>query len=133
RFGRPRAADRVGVESIGLSVECDRSRGRDRGESMTKLRFVSLAFAGAALAADPATLERGQKEEARTCVPCHSLRIVHSQRLSKAAWGRELDKMAGWGTQIQDRDALLEYLVANFGDDKPAPKPETTGSAGAKK
>jgi len=69
--------------------------------------------------ADQAAIDRGQKEEQRQCLPCHSLRIVHSQRLSRAAWNRELDKMAGWGTKYTDRDALLEYLVANYGDDKP--------------
>ena len=84
---------------------------------------IALIFLGAALAADQATLERGQKEEARSCLPCHSLRLIHSQRLSRAAWNRELDKMTGWGTKIADRDALLEYLVATYGDDKPAPPP----------
>jgi mono/diheme cytochrome c family protein len=83
-----------------------------------------LALAAGAWGADQAVLDRGQKEEARVCVACHSLRIVHSQRLSRATWVRELDKMAGWGTKYTDRDALLEYLVANFGDDKPVPKPE---------
>jgi hypothetical protein len=101
--------------------------------------LLILCAATAALAADQATIDRGQKEEARSCLPCHSLRIVHSQRLSRVAWGRELDKMTGWGTQINDRDALLEYLVANFGDAQPPAKPETTGPgstsnmAGAKK
>jgi hypothetical protein len=84
---------------------------------------IALTFALAAFAADQATIERGQKEEARSCLPCHSLRLIHSQRLSRAAWNRELDKMTGWGTKISDRDALLEYLVANYGDDKPAPAP----------
>jgi len=84
---------------------------------------IALIFLGAALAADQATLDRGQKEEARDCVACHSLRLIHSQRLSRATWNKELDKMTGWGTKITDRDALLEYLVANYGDDKPAPPP----------
>ena len=39
-------------------------------------------------------------------------------------WNRELDKMAGWGTKYTDRDALLEYLVATYGDDKPVAPPE---------
>jgi mono/diheme cytochrome c family protein len=69
---------------------------------------------------------RGEKEEARSCIACHSLRIVHSQRLSKAAWGREIDKMAGWGTKVEDRDALLEYLATNFGEDKPPQAPVLT-------
>ena len=77
----------------------------------------------AAVAADQATLDRGQKEEGLTCSPCHNLRLVHSQRLPKATWSKELDKMAGWGAKYQDRDALLEYLVANYGDDKPSSPP----------
>ena len=87
----------------------------------TTATFLFIAFN--AWTADQATLERGQKEEQRQCLPCHSLRIIHSQRLTRAAWTRELDKMAGWGTKYTDREALLEYLVANFGDDKPAPQP----------
>jgi hypothetical protein len=31
--------------------------------------------------------------------------------------------MTGWGTKITDRDALLEYLLANYGDDKPPSPP----------
>jgi len=81
------------------------------------------AAALVALAADQATLERGKKEEALACAPCHSLRLVDSQRLSRAVWNKEIDKMAGWGAKIQDREALLEYLAANFGDDKPPAPP----------
>jgi cytochrome c1 len=88
-----------------------------------KVLILASALALALLAADQATLDRGQKEEAAGCTPCHSLRLVRSQRLSKATWGKELDKMAGWGSKIQDRDALLEYLAANYGDDKPASPP----------
>jgi len=86
--------------------------------------WLTAVLSGAAWCAEPAVLERGQKEEARACVPCHSLRLIHSQRLSRAGWNKELDKMGGWGTKYTDREALLEYLVANFGDDKPLPKPD---------
>lgn len=86
-----------------------------------KLRLIwsAMALAAVGMAADTATLERGQKEEAKVCLPCHSLRLIHSQRLPRATWNKELDKMAGWGTKYTERDALLEYLVANYGDDKP--------------
>jgi mono/diheme cytochrome c family protein len=84
--------------------------------------LIALLAAAAGQAADTATLERGRQEEARACVACHSLRLIHSQRLSRATWNKELDKMAGWGTKMTDREALLEYLVANYGDDKPLPK-----------
>jgi mono/diheme cytochrome c family protein len=97
--------------------------------------FVVLSgvLAAAAWSADQATLERGRKEEQQSCTDCHSLRLIHSQRLSRATWGRELDKMAGWGTVIHDRDALLEYLVANYGDDKPIPPPATSLDGSGKK
>jgi mono/diheme cytochrome c family protein len=89
-----------------------------------KILAAALIVTATLIAADQATLDRGKQEESRACIACHSLRIVHSQRLSRAAWTRELDKMTGWGTKITDRDALLEYLLANFGDDKPLPKPD---------
>jgi hypothetical protein len=94
---------------------------------------IWMLAAGAAWGADQATLERGQKEEQRQCLPCHSLRLIHSQRLSRAAWNRELDKMAGWGTKYTDRDALLEYLVASYGDDKPLPQPAVSEDGRGKK
>ena len=100
---------------------------------MRRMILLSAMTAAAALAADQAALERGQKEEARVCLPCHSLRLIHSQRLSKATWNKELDKMAGWGTKYQDRDALLEYLVANYGDDKPMAPPAISGDGAAHK
>ena len=98
-----------------------------------KLIWIAGAVAAAAIAADQATLERGQKEEARVCLPCHSLRLIHSQRLSKATWNKELDKMAGWGSKYQDREALLEYLSANYGDDKPMAPPAISGDGSAHK
>ena len=88
-----------------------------------------VVIAACASAADQATLDKGQKEEQRVCLPCHSLRLIHSQRLSRATWNRELDKMAGWGTKYTDRDALLEFLVANYGDDKPVTPPAISDDA----
>jgi hypothetical protein len=89
-----------------------------------KAIWLAGILAGTLWCADTAVLERGQKEESRVCATCHSLRLIHSQRLSRATWNKELDKMGGWGTKYSDRDALLEYLVANYGDDKPAPQPD---------
>jgi len=93
----------------------------------TRLLLVAtFALGVAAMAADQATLDRGQKVEQTTCVPCHSLRLIHSQRLPRATWDRELTKMAGWGWSAKpdERAALLEFLVANFGGDKPPMAPE---------
>ena len=91
--------------------------------------FAGAVCAIAAVAADQATLDAGKRAEQAGCVPCHSLRIVRSQRLSRAAWDRELTKMAGWGwtAKPEERTAVLEYLVATFGDDKPMAPFEKSG------
>ena len=90
---------------------------------MTLRALLFAALVLPAFAADPAVVEKGRAEEKRACTSCHALRIIHVQRLSKAAWERELDKMVRWGSVIKERDALLEYLVDSFGDDKPVPAP----------
>src|SRR6266568_5917208 len=94
--------------------------------ALVLLALPLLSLSTAAVAADQALIEKGRKEEQRACLPCHSLRIIHSNRLSRAGWTKELDKMAGWGTKYSDREAVLEYLVANFGDDKPVTPPDLT-------
>jgi len=63
------------------------------------------------------------KEKAETaCLTCHEARIIVQQRLSSAAWAKEVDKMTKWGSEVdlKNRDALIEYLSANFGPDQPA-------------
>ena len=89
--------------------------------------IIVAAFAGRAWAIDAEAAERGKQEEQRACVPCHSLRLVESQRLSAAAWGKELDKMERWGAVIKDRQALLDYLSQEYPATKPALRPERSG------
>jgi hypothetical protein len=51
---------------------------------------------------------------------CHDSGIIVQQRLGKAAWTKELDKMIKWGAVVDpaDRDAFIEYLSASFPADK---------------
>jgi Spy/CpxP family protein refolding chaperone len=69
------------------------------------------------------------------CTECHDSRILLQQRLSKAAWTKEVDKMMKWGAVVdpQDRDALIDYLSSNFGVDKPPYVAERTQQAGKNK
>ena len=50
------------------------------------------------------------------CMECHDAGIIVQQRLSKAAWTKEVDKMIKWGAVVDaaDRDAFIDYLSANF-------------------
>ena len=92
-----------------------------------KILIGLCALANLVLAADSDLVTRGKKEEDFSCVQCHSLRLIHSQRLSKATWNKELDKMAGWGAPIRDRQALLDYLTEQYSDAKPMAPAERSG------
>ena len=65
------------------------------------------------------------------CLECHESRIILQQRLSKKLWTREVDKMIRWGAVVDanDHDAVVDYLSANFGTDKPA-EPESRVAMG---
>ena len=62
------------------------------------------------------------------CTECHDARIILQQRLSKAAWTKEVDKMVKWGAVVEanDRDALIDYLSSNFSPEQPAYKAPRT-------
>jgi mono/diheme cytochrome c family protein len=63
-----------------------------------------------------------QAKATTACLECHEARIILQQRLSKAAWTKEVDKMTKWGAVVDanDRDALIDYLSTNFSPDRPA-------------
>jgi len=98
------------------------------------LASVSLALAAFAQKAAPAKatedLPAGsmQAKATTSCLECHEARIILQQRLSKAAWTKEVDKMIKWGAVVDaaDRDALIDYLSANFSTDQPAYEPPRT-------
>ena len=63
-----------------------------------------------------------QQKATAACLECHEARIILQQRLSKATWTKEVDKMIKWGAIVDpnDRDSLIDYLGSNFGPDQPA-------------
>jgi hypothetical protein len=65
-----------------------------------------------------------QQKVTTACTECHESRIILQQRLSKAAWAKEVDKMIKWGAVVDaaDRDGFIDYLNINFPADKPAEK-----------
>src|ERR1700683_3150070 len=71
-----------------------------------------------------------QAKATTACLECHEARIILQQRLSKAAWTKEVDKMTKWGAAVDPagRDALIDYLSTNFSPDKPAYEPPRTSA-----
>jgi hypothetical protein len=61
-----------------------------------------------------------QAKVTTACTECHESRIITQQRLSKAAWTKEVDKMIKWGAVVDpaDHDSFIEYLSVNFPPDK---------------
>jgi hypothetical protein len=71
-----------------------------------------------------------QAKATTACTECHEARIILQQRLSKAAWTKEVDKMTKWGAVVDaaDRDALIDYLSTHFSPDQPAYEPPRTAA-----
>jgi hypothetical protein len=69
-----------------------------------------------------------QTKATTACLECHEARIILQQRLSKAAWTKEVDKMIKWGAVVDpsDHDALIDYLSTNFSSDQPPYVPPRT-------
>ena len=73
-----------------------------------------------------------QSKVATSCTECHDAHIIVQQRLSVAAWGKEVDKMIRWGAVLDpaDREAIIQYLRANFPPDKaPAVMPRALAAS----
>jgi DMSO/TMAO reductase YedYZ molybdopterin-dependent catalytic subunit len=47
-----------------------------------------------------------------TCVVCHGDDLILQQRLTRAQWDRELNKMQDWGARVttDNRESILDYL-----------------------
>lgn len=69
-----------------------------------------------------------QAKATTACTECHEARIILQQRLSKATWTKEVDKMIKWGAVVDasDHDGLVDYLSTNFGVDRPPYQPPLT-------
>jgi mono/diheme cytochrome c family protein len=120
--------------SAALSV-ADDAGFSPRGRTLHASAAIALlALTSIAQAQNPAaaTLPPGpmQAKATTTCLECHEARIILQQRLSKPAWGKEVDKMTKWGAVLDpaDRDALIDYLSTNFSPDKPPYDPPRTAT-----
>ncbi len=106
--------------------------------TLTAVALLALPYLAQAQKAAPAKVNADlpvgamQAKATTACLECHEARIILQQRLSKAAWTKEVDKMTKWGAVVDpsDRDALIDYLSTNFSPDKPAYEPQRTLGSG---
>ncbi|MGH9316436.1 MAG: c-type cytochrome [Thermoanaerobaculia bacterium] len=68
----------------------------------------------------------------QACLSCHSADILWQQRLTDKQWLAEVNKMIGWGAQVpaEQKDALVAYLLQNFGPDNEKFQPVVTRPVG---
>jgi hypothetical protein len=104
--------------------------------SAARLSTMLFVLATAAFAQQPGAVKPAeelpsgamQAKATTSCLECHEARIILQQRLSKATWAKEVDKMIKWGAVVDaaDRDALIDYLSSNFSPDPPPYEPSRT-------
>lgn len=82
---------------------------------VSALALLSVCSAGS-VGAQELPAGPGRDVLVARCVSCHESDLISSQRLSRAGWGRSLDKMVRWGAIVDatDREPLLDYLAAHF-------------------
>ena len=85
-----------------------------------RLVLLIVVVPTAAVSAQELPAGQGRDAVVARCVTCHEADLITQQRLTRAGWGRELDKMIRWGAVVEsaEREPMLDYLSAHF-----APKP----------
>ncbi|MDX1483382.1 MAG: aldehyde dehydrogenase [Alphaproteobacteria bacterium] len=68
---------------------------------------------------------KGREETFYACAPCHSLRLVTQQGLSRRRWSETLDWMVAKQAMPElnpdDRELILDYLAKHYGEDRAPP------------
>ncbi len=74
----------------------------------------------------------GSETARARCLTCHGADMLLQQRLSRAGWARELEKMIAWGAAVDDaeRIRLLDYFSTQLPQDPALRVPVGSGRAG---
>ena len=80
------------------------------------LDYLAARFAATPVAAHIVATAASEAIYKRACLSCHEDDLIESQRLSRAGWVREVEKMIRWGAEVAaaDKDALVDYLAARY-------------------
>ena len=83
------------------------------GEQDALLDYLAASFGVEPTRAADETTSKGAALLKARCQTCHDLRLIEQQRLNAEGWGRELDKMIGWGASLTDseKEILVEHLA----------------------
>ena len=84
------------------------------------LRGATTPQAAAANSADAGKAVAGKAIFEAKCLLCHEADLTEQQRLSRAGWTREVEKMVRWGATVTDaeKEPLVDYLTNRYGPRK---------------
>lgn len=106
RVGWGRSVDKM--VRWGAVVESD--------EREPMLDYLAAHFAPKPVSAHIVATAGSEAVYKRACLTCHEDDLIESQRLSRAGWAREVDKMIRWGAAVpaEEKDGLIDYLSARY-------------------
>ncbi len=86
-------------------------------EKQTLADYFAAHFAPMKVAKTADNVARGQAIYEAQCLNCHGDELIKQQRLARAAWVREIEKMTRWGATVQDdeKEPLADYLFKQYG------------------
>ena len=74
----------------------------------------------------------GERMEAACTGSCHGPSLIAQQRLDRAGWAREVEKMIAWGAEVPaaEKESLIDYLSSLFTTSRPRPNSSRALPAG---
>ncbi|HEU4390306.1 MAG TPA: hypothetical protein VFV34_21060 [Blastocatellia bacterium] len=86
---------------------------REAAIGYLSLRFGPRPMSGSGVSGE---IERGRSILESSCLSCHEMDLIEQQRLSRAGWTREVDKMIRWGADVKETDKgpLIDYLSGKY-------------------
>jgi cytochrome c5 len=80
------------------------------------LDYLAAHFAPKPVSAHIVATAGSEAVYKRACLTCHEDDLIESQRLSRAGWVREVEKMIRWGAAVpaEEKDGLIDYLTARY-------------------
>ena len=85
-------------------------------EKATVVDYLALKFPPRQAALVMGADRPGKKVFEDKCLLCHDIDLTQQQRLSRAGWTREVDKMIRWGAEVSnvEKDLLVDYLSDKY-------------------
>lgn len=85
-------------------------------EKNTVVDYLALSFPQRKSSAASGGEKPGKSLFEDKCLLCHGIDLTEQQRLSRAGWTREVEKMVRWGAAVSDTEKplIVDYLSEKY-------------------